>query len=98
MTKVLVVLTVGLAVATVAYNKIAQHRLAVKLAQNQAEVAGLAINKQNLIMMALEKIAALAKIVWMKILTVVTIAQAKAALAGGGAWTAFWIAATGPIG
>ena len=49
-------------------------------------------------MLALEKIAALAKIVWMKILTAVTIAQAKAALAGGGAWATFWALATGPIG
>ena len=98
MTKVLVAVTVALAVATVAYNKIAQHRLAVQLAQNQAEAAGLTISKTNLIMLALEKIAALAKIVWMKILTAVTIAQAKAAIAGGGAWKVFWAAATGPIG
>ena len=98
MTKTLVTVIAALAVATVAYNKIAQHRLAVQTAQVQAEAAGIAVSKKGLIQMALEKVAALAKIVWMKIMTAVTNAQTTAALVGGGAWTTFWLAATGPIG
>ena len=97
-TKTLVVVIVALSVATVAYNKIAQHRLAVQTAQNAAEAAGLKIAKTNLIMLALEKIAALAKIVYSKILIALTIAQMKATIAGGGAWATFWALATGPIG
>ena len=98
MTKTLVAVIAALAVATVVYNKIAQHRLAVQTAQVQAEAAGIAVSKTNLIMLALEKIAALAKIAYQKILIALTIAQTKATIAGGGAWATFWALASGPIG